>query len=393
MERWRFFLARSNDMSHIGELAQARGRNLNCILNRGGSLSFGHGMRHEIAEYFEPITTCVKAYRFADRHQAWNCEWSGPIWTIEEQIHDQSMTVNCIGWQDAMLGKRLLRMDKNYSATDDGEIIRLLLAEANKLTLPDIANYAVPVPNGWANQATPTHIGWGGTIPNEGIGGATAYQTANRNKTYQRFQPIGPAIQELTEYENGCDIHITPEERKLYVYRKRMKVTDQVFGFNWGPNNLQQFSRQIDASQVVNLMQTMGKPGTTSQYADTRDPAFTGWPSETAPDTQQQYGLMEEVANLSDVADAGVLAVYGAGEIYVRYRPRVIYSMTPFPYTEDGSVPEPFVDYTVGDQVFLTAKLDPRIEIENQGVRVFGMSVQIDEEGNERLSALQTSPT
>lgn len=397
-ENWRFLLAQSSDLSNIADLRQARGRQLNVEHNRGGSLGFNFPMTDEIAGEIEPINTCVKAYRYSMRDALWKGIWSGPVWTIEESLHEERMNVNCIGWQ-GMFDKRLLRRDKTYVNADDGAIIQDLLAEANLLTLPDIAGYNVPVPAGWANQATPTHVGWGGTLPNEGTGGATAYTTALRNKTYQRYQSIGAAMQELTEYENGCDLYITPEDRKLWVYRKRQTITDVVFGFGWGPNNIQQFQRQLDASTVVNFMQATGRPGTTPQYADTRDPAFGGWrigPNGTldpSPNSQDEYGLFEEVVSLSDVGDVGVLGTYAAGEIYVRYRPRIVYSITPFPFSPGNSVPEPFVDYNVGDRVLLTAKLLPRLTIENQAVRVFGISVTIDEEGNERLGALQTSPT
>ena len=57
-------------------------------------------------------------------------------------------------------------------------------------------------------------------------------------------------------------------------------------------------------------------------------------------------------------------------------------------------MPDPLVDYGLGDQVYLTAKYPPRIEISNQAVRVFGMDITIDDEGNERLgsaSAFSTS--
>ena len=399
-ETWRFVLANSSDLSAIGELNQARGKSVNVLLNRGGSLAFSYPMKDEIAGYIEPITTCVKAYRMSSKSSLWECIWSGPVWTIEESLQESMMTVNCVGWME-MLNKRLIRMERNYQNLDDGEIIRLLLEHANKLNFEDFISpeYTVTTPPGWANSATPTHIGWGGTMPNEGIGGVTPYVPQTRNRSYQRYQAIGPAIQEITEYENGCDIWISPEERRLYVYRKRQRITSVVFGFDWGPNNLQQFSRSLDASQVVNFMQATGRPGTTPQYADTRNPAFTGWRVGAAgaydpnPNTQTQYGIFEEVVNLSDVANDTVLSTYAAAEIYVRYRPRIIYSMTPFPFTTGGSIPEPFVDYNIGDQVLLTASMEPRIQIQNQGVRVFGISVSIDEEGNEQLAALQTSPT
>ena len=397
--RWRFILADANDLRvHIGELFQARGRSVNTVLNRGGSISFTFPMREEMAAEIQPITTAVKCYRWSDKTESWRNIISGPVWTIDEQINDERMTVNCIGWQE-ILNKRLLRMDKIYNDVDDGAIIQDLLAEANKLVLPDIAGYAVPVPSVY--PATPSKIGWGGTRPNEGPGGATAYATALRNKTYQKYVSIGSLIDELTALENGCDIHIDPDTRLLYVHRKKMRDTNEVFAYGWGPSNLQSFQRQYDASTVVNLMQVTGRSGSTPQYADTHAP-FPGWPGDIAPDSQLEYGLIDELMNLPDVIDNNVLGAYAAGEIFVRYRPRVIYNLTPFSYAPGGmgyhhhtgaeGIPEPFEDYDVGDRVRLTALLPPRVAIQNQAVRVFGISVNIDDNGNESISSLQTAP-
>jgi ribosomal protein L5 len=45
----------------------------------------------------------------------------------------------------------------------------------------------------------------------------------------------------------------------------------------------------------------------------------------------------------------------------------------------------------VGDQVHLVAKHSPRVNVD-QMVRIFGMDIQIDNEGNERLGALKLAP-
>ena len=60
---------------------------------------------------------------------------------------------------------------------DDGAIIQDLLAEVNLNPSPGDGPYPVPIPAG-SNPNTPTWMTWGGTQPNEGVGGATAYKSS-----------------------------------------------------------------------------------------------------------------------------------------------------------------------------------------------------------------------
>ena len=65
--------------------------------------------------------------------------------------------------------------------------------------------------------------------------------------------------------------------------------------------------------------------------------------------------------------------------------------MTPFNWFPESSVPEPFVEYDLGDQVRFVAKHAARVNV-NQQVRIFGISVSIDEEGNEKMGQVQLYP-
>lgn len=511
---WKFILARSLDLSNIGELTQARGRQLQLVLNRAGSLSFTIPMDDELGSQIQPVTHAVKAYRLGSTGT--QLVWSGFVNTIDEDVSNNRMTVNCVGWLDR-LSKRVLRSQAQFTAADDGAMIRELLVHGNAVSggeHPSAINSATPyerVAPSWnsalsatrlgagvltgasvttdarlfffdtnasggtvqiayaatsgtfltlldstgvaptqsntgslltvtvqpskryyvslvstsqgtvtmtlsgpvdapssllrwpsgSSPNTPTWLTWGGTLPNEGVGGVTAYTdlttitvtqpdgsttTAARNGTYPPWQTnILSTIQQLTEIENGCDVSVDPATRALYVYRKRRRVLSSVvLGWRFGPENVAQFNRQLDGSALANFGLATGSATVAGQFADDRA-------MPTPYSSQLAYGPLEEVYSLSDVDQAKTLGAYAAAEILLKYIPRQMYSITPFNWTPDNSVPEPFVDYRIGDQVTFVARQLPRVAI-NQQVRIFGISVAIDEESNEKLGQLQIYP-
>jgi hypothetical protein len=287
--------------------------------------------------------------------------------------------VSCVGWQHR-LAKRFVRRDKIYNAQDDGAIVQDLLVEMNTDPSPG-DGYPIVTPAG-SNPNTPTWLTWGGTQPNEGVGGATAYVAQNRNKTVQKYTYVGATIEELQGIENGGDIVVNPLTREVTWHRKYRRVRDDVvLGFQWGPRNVRAFGRNLESDSQVNYLVTSGAPGTTPQYAH---------------DTTQQstIGLLEESVVLADVKDNNVLLAYSGGEILIRNNGLITYTVQPFPlpYDRPSNVPEAFLDFRVGDQVRLTAVHPPRVGIRGQAVRIFGMSVDIDDNGVAALGPLQVAP-
>jgi len=91
--------------------------------------------------------------------------------------------------------------------------------------------------------------------------------------------------------------------------------------------------------------------------------------------------------------DAGMMLAYAGAEIIVRANGRITYNVTPFSSGNPNSnVPEPFIAYRIGDQGRLTAVHPPRVNIRGQAVRVFGLSLTIDDNGYAQLGALQVAP-
>lgn len=405
---WRFQLVNSKDLSKIGLLRQAKGRKVDVLLNKHGSADFVYPLNGEYAASIIPYQTGIIAQRFNWRStlslnqggtpgQVWDDIWSGYVLPINEDLTSGKMTVSCMGWT-GRLAKRLLRnLNVFWNATDDGVIIRDILQQMNGLSgataaqVAGVTTYTYPNPPGdgtvlrWpigSSPNTPTWISWGGTLPNEGAAGATSYVAANRNFKVDRYTYGWSYIEQLVNIENGCDIHLDPRTRVLTCHRRYRRVKDDVvIAFNIGPRNASAFSRQNDADRQVNYFLAQGdSTAVISQFV-----------TDTA--SQDLIGPIEEVQQLSGVTDAGVLLAFAGAEILVRKDGVTTFGVTPFVYKTNGSSPEPFVDYREGDQIRVSGRYLPRVNVSRQAARVFGLSVSIDDDtGNEQIQQLQLSP-
>lgn len=360
---WKFHLVESETMEIIGELDQARGRSVQLVHNRPGGASFQIPLEDDVFAVVEPVKHGIIVYRNDIP------KWSGMIWTVNETLPGGRAGVNCVGWFET-LNRRRLREDVSYPRyTNPSSIITGgQIVFNNPFGTVGADNHH---PGGLLTIANAQRDTW----ITEGINS----DQMKRIISYAKGQSIGEAITALSEVEAGFDFSINPLTRVMRIknwdeYRDQSDVA--AFGFNWGPNNLASVSRQLDSSTMVNRMVAMGKFGG-ALVEDT--------------ESQEEFQLFEEEAQLSDVVDPNVLLGYAGGEIVLRSRPRVIYTLAPFPWTE-GRTPQPFVDYDVGDKVQFTAHYPPRISIPAQGVRIFGMTVNITEEGNEKISELQVIP-
>lgn len=400
--QWKFVLANSSDMSHVGELKNAKNRLIQLVFNRPGALSFNIALSDDLASSIWPITSAIKAYRRGSSG-TWQLVWSGMVWTVDEDVSGNNLVVNAQGWLQ-WLETRILRRVKDYTAINpatgsywtDGEVIFDLLADANATTLTWDGGYTVPtiytVTDGGVQKVLPTPIGAGALS-------GSFHPTHERRYQIGLYATLLTEVQRLTDLENGCDVLVDPATRALGVWAQRM--TDRpaaLFGYNAGTRNLQTFMRNLDPSTVVNYLVASGDSSAiTPQYADTKlNPAPTQNPPRLGENAMATYGLMEQSVSLSGAKDSTILSTYAGAEVLLRSSPRVIYSMTPLPFTltlGPGRVPEPFVDYGLGDKVYLSAKYKGRFSISKQGIRVFGMTVRPDDNGNEILDALQVSPT
>jgi hypothetical protein len=360
--RWKFFLCDSTTMELLGEIKQARGKNLQLALDKPGGCGFNVPIDYDLFKDVEEINHGIVAYR-GDTPR-----YSGMIWNINENTDGNSIAIQSVGWFET-LNHRRLRENVGYPPFSTGVVN---------------AGQIIFMPAQGTVGATSYHPGGLLTIANAQrdtwIGEGVNKDVMQRIISYQKAQNIGQAISQLTEVEAGFDFTIDPLTRLMGLHNWDEvpdKTEEVVFGYNWGNKNIKSLGRQFDPSVMANRVTALGKYG--GGFAEDIE-------------SQEKYQLFEEMPQLNDVVDPNVLLGYAGGEVLLRNRPRVMYSFQPFPYSGNKKVPQPFDDYDIGDKIFFTAIKPPRIDIRGQAVRVYGMNIDITDEGNEKVSALQISP-
>ena len=100
--------------------------------------------------------------------------------------------------------------------------------------------------------------------------------------------------------------------------------------------------------------------------------------------------MNQQVININEISDTNILGAIANAELALNAEPRVTINFDPKAEGSEVNVPSLFEDYNLGDKVYLTAKRDGA-EILNQAIRVFGLTLTIDNNGNEKVSSLQTT--
>ena len=388
---WKFILVNSKDLSEIGELHEARGKNLNLALNTSGSASFSYSFEGVLAEDIQVISTGIMAYRRGS-DDTYQLIWSGYINEINEDVNNAVMSVSVVGWFER-LNKRIARQDVLYKSQYDyniivgsgfsipsGGVASGIMQIANKTATAigyTIASGTVPIVSG-SNPNTPTWMSVGTYEDGMRPAVATGSGAARQDVSIKQDSSFGETIMGLVNQENGCDIYVDPSTRALNVYGKKGSVKSEVwFSYNWGPDNIKEFSRSTTTSDIAN-------------YLVGRATGVTAQSINTASESLNDFGLFEDHLDITlKTSTAETLAFYTAAEYLFRSDPRTTptYSVSPYPYTIGSSIPEPFTDYDIGDVVRLRAISSPRVNV-NGSFRIFGLNISITDDGNENIDSL-----
>lgn len=227
--------------------------------------------------------------------------------------------------------------------------------------------------------------------------GAAHASTSVGPKFTRQYTPgtkLAQIIREGSEVEFGYDYYVHPISRKLNIVWSPVKTnaqirgrgsdrTSTIFGYRAPPHNVATVRDARDSSKMANRINAVGKNS-------------RGMAQDV--NSMTTYGMFEETISLGDVVDPpppapSILATYAGAEVVFRMQPDRNITFTPFPYDGTARIPMVFEDYDLGDIVYLTAEHGV-LKVGNAGsrqaMRIFGFTIDIDEQGNEKISSLTT---
>lgn len=384
---WEFILCDAASLAKLDLLDGARNKKVEFVQNRPGSLGFSISLDDSKAHKILPQATAIRAVRNGET------VWSGPVYTRTIDAASNSMTISCQGWLEDLY-HRIVRMGQEtvinaisnvIGGANVDDIIEAILDLANSQRSGVIDGNGPINVDGTSGDPLkplrPVRVSWGG---------GTLTDTFNYPEwpkfqvSYTRSQRLGEMIQQLTDVENGADIEVDPLTRELHVYYPRRSEDREnvVFGYGVAPFNLKNVTRNEDFARSCQRFNASGRTGTYMAEDE---------------DAMDDLGVMfEEEENLSDITDSDVMLAYSGAEVVIRSRGVLTDSITLFPWSDEtdhgANVPQLFVDYNIGDTVYVSATAG-FFHIHNQKMRIYGATVAIDENGNENIEAVQTSPT
>lgn len=216
-----------------------------------------------------------------------------------------------------------------------------------------------------------------------------------RNLTLQRLQWVGQQIISLVNVEAGVDFIVDPVTRQMNLYGVGASSSPLIangYGEDRGqgclfsyPGNCTSVSRSKDGTQTQNRIEAVG------QYDIGRADDYG---------SQAANGLLEGTNSLSEVVDPNILVAYAQAQVAVLRYPWEILTFTPRgiirgDLTTPG-VPRPFDDYNLGDIVYAYVDRGKRLQIGTNGsspqaTRLFGFTVNIDDNGHETVTQVITT--
>lgn len=338
-------------MATIGPTPLAYPFTLSPVFNRPGSFTMTLPLDDPIAYNIQKHATCVTCERNGQ------IKWSGSIVNVTRDASAMTMSINAIGWLDEF-NHRFVRASEEaslvFTGITGGEIVHSLITLCNAQTSTSGAVW-------------PTHVGFD-----------SASDTQVRTRAYKRGQNYGQAIQELVDIENGLDISVDPVTR-LAVTRAPTAYLDRtnvVFGYQIEPFNLDNASQSDDGTNTATRVSAEGSGGIVVPADDDDAILING------------KTMRESWVSLSDVPTSAIIGSYANAElVYSRYG-TTTYDLKPLPY---GDIPRLYDDFELGDKVYLSIDAGA-LQVENQAIRVFSATIEIDAQGNEIISQIGTSP-
>lgn len=211
----------------------------------------------------------------------------------------------------------------------------------------------------------------------------TATSGPPRDRTYDYGKPIGEAIQQLAEVDDGFWFRVDPYEgtrdgvalfsELVFLYPGSGSDLDIAFEYGaGGQGNL--VAVEVSVQPPTNYVVAVGAGEVGSQlYSIQSDEA-----------SMDAFGVYQVNLNRTDVSEQTTLDQLAMDAL--RPDPRTLYSCAPVRFGEN--LPVPWEDFDVGDTVFLRLRGEAPYLQATLRCRVTGFQVTIDDSGVESLTGL-----
>lgn len=357
------------NLTRLGEITNARQRQLTAGLNRVGSLSFTIDYDNPLAETILGDDGLVVVAYKQNRAGAWVPVHAGPIEAIDESAGGSEVPTIAVASAGAAIRlSRLIADDGSglgYTVNglkpegvDKAAYMRQLITWANQRGA-----------NSWLRLDSAVTAQSGVTIDStEGVGG---FQTISG--LLEQFVSAGDvewlAIPAVSSDSSGAVLGYFQASGLL-----GQDMTSSLrLEFGVGQRNIATVQVKSE-NQMANTVYHV-RTGATPYSID---PAVN-------VQHRIRYGLLEEVAD-ADLEDAGLRKQWVDSVGAVRSKPRRFYELTLMPETEQ-SVPRFFEDYKPGDRVAFRAKWEGQNagrEVETT-LRIYDVTVSLSEDGTEQV--------
>lgn len=206
-----------------------------------------------------------------------------------------------------------------------------------------------------------------------------------------RYKPFLELLNELGNTLNGYDHWITPTSvpsTGIYGYLNTAALRgtfkpNVVFEYGTGQKNARDWSYKWDTlnriTRGIHLPPSF--PENTGLSVIERPTS----PLVAIEDTEG-LGRRESIIEGGDVYDTTLRNTLVDEHILVRQQPRALFEIQPALQAETGQ-PQPFVDYDIGD-IIEARVLDNGLAFLDALVRIYGITIELDENGNETVTLL-----
>lgn len=349
-------------------------KELEFILNRPARCSFTVPAEEPLVNIVhtdgEPYLSCgnrtIKAYR-REGNGKWVLRFAGIVMQVEEQGDPDRATIAVTAFDPLLLlSHRPVRRENG-----DGKRVVRFANEAGAL----IAKALV--------QRTNQYDGISGAVATGSFDAGSTPQTLDFEQT-----TVGDALVSMTD-TGTLDLVFAPLDRtdgilaRMSAISKRGKdkSSSVVFAYGLAPYNVTNWSRTRNTDQMANDITLVGGKSNHLLF------------SAEATASVTKYHRYNDIMTLTDVTQQEFVDALGTELIALRKKPREIIAIEPTP----ERAPQPFTDYFLGDIVKVKCEVKPALptgshQIINGVQRIYGLLIQVDDNGYEKVGQLVCSP-